>query len=105
MLKRGRLKSHQQHSYLSRSRYELQLPRFEALFPPEQLQVMRSEDLFERPQQLWERVLTFLGLDESALPMSTMRYAGQGEAAAVSPCLRQQLRAQLELTYRWLEQR
>ena len=96
-------KSHQQHSYLSRSRYELQLPRFETLFPSEQLQVLRSEDLFERPRQLWTSVLTFLGLDESPLPALGSRYAGCGEAASVSPGLRQQLRAQLDLTYRWLE--
>ena len=103
-LKRGEAhKSHQQHSYLSRSRYEKQLPRFEALFSSEQLQVLRSEDLFERPQQLWVRVLAFLGLDESPLPASGTRYAGLGEAASVSPGLRQQLQAQLELTYRWLE--
>ena len=104
-LKRGEThKSHQQHSYLSRSRYELQLPHFEALFPSKQLQVLRSEDLFERPQQLWASVLTFLGLDEFPLPTFSTRYSGRGEAVAVSPGLRQQLRAQLELTYRWLEQ-
>ena len=105
-LKRGEShRSHQQHSYLSRSRYEQQLPCFEALFPSEQLQVLCSEDFFERPQQLWERVLAFLGLDEFPLPALGTRYAGLGEAASVSLDLRQQLRAQLELTYRWLEQR
>ena len=105
-LKRGEIhKSHQQHSYLSRSRYELQLPRFEALFPSVQLQVLRSEDLFERPQQFWATVLAFLGLDEFPLPASGTRYAGRGEAVSVSPGLRQQLQAQLELTYRWLEKR
>ena len=105
-LKRGEAhKSHQQHSYLSRSRYEQQLPCVEALFPSEQLQVLCSEDFFERPQQLWERVLAFLGLNESPLPALGTRYAGLGGAASVSPDLRQQLRAQLELTYRWLEQR
>ena len=105
-LKRGEAhKSHQQHSYLSRSRYEQQLLCFEAWFPSEQLQVLCSEDFFERPQQLWERVLGFLGLDESPLPALGTRYAGLGEAASVSPDLRQQLREQLELTYRWLEQR
>jgi hypothetical protein len=104
VLKRGEAhKSHQQHSYLSRSRYELQLPRFEALFPSEQLQVLRSEDLFECQKQIWERVLAFLGLDASPLPALGTRYAGLGEAASVSPRLRQQLRARLEQTYRWLD--
>ena len=98
-------RSHQQHSYLSRSRYEQQLPRFEALFTPEQLLVLRSEALFERPQQLWEQVLAFLELDASPFPPSGSCYAGAGEAAAVPPAVRQQLRERLAPTCRWLQQR
>ena len=105
-LKRGEAhRSHQQHSYLSRSRYEQQLQRFEALFVPEQLLVLRSEALFERPQQLWHQVLAFLALDAFPLPPSGSLYAGAGEAAAVAPELRQQLRERLKPTFRWLEQR
>ena len=105
-LKRGEFhKSHQQHSYLSRSRYENQLLRFEKLFPSAQLLVLRSEDLFERPQQLWQKVLDFLELDESPLPVSGSLYAGRGESAEVSTGLRQQLQEQLAPTMRWLEQR
>ena len=105
-LKRGEAhKSHQQHSYLSRSRYEQQLFRFENLFPSEQLLVLRSEDLFNHPQGIWEQVLEFLELEVSPLPRPISRYEGGGEGAAVSADLRQQLRQRLAPTLRWLEQR
>ena len=97
-------RSHQQHSYLSRSRYEQQQPRFEALFTPEQLLVLHSEALFERPQRIWEEVLGFLELDDHPLPLSESRYAGAGEAAAVPLAMRQQLRERLAPTCRWLQQ-
>lgn len=99
----GRHRSHQEHSYCARSRYEEQLPRYEALFPAEQLLVLRSEDLFERPQWVWSRLLSFLQLADCRLPeLLAAANAGQGEASAVSPALRQQLRRQLEPTYQWV---
>ena len=59
-LKRGEVHtSHQQHSYISRSRYEKQLLRFDKLFPSDQLLVLPSEDLFKQPQAIWERVMNF----------------------------------------------
>lgn len=98
----GRHRSHQEHSYLSRSRYQEQLPRWRALFPPEQLLVLRSEDLFEQPQGVWDRVLRFLELDPMPLPqLAQPANAGHGEAAYVSAALRLRLREQLESTYRW----
>jgi len=99
----GRHRSHQEHSYLARSRYELQLPRWQALFAPEQLLVLRSEDLFRHPEALWPRLLSFLELDSSPLPILPQPgNAGAGEAAAVPVELRQSLRQQLEPTYDWV---
>ncbi len=99
----GRHRSHQEHSYLARSRYEQQLPRWQALFAPEQLLVLRSEDLFRNPAPVWERVLQFLGLAPLPLPaQAAAANAGRGEAAAVPAALRQQLRRQLEPTYAWV---
>ena len=64
--------SHQKHSYVSRSRYELQLARYEALFPRRRLLVLRSEDLFGATsgatKACWERIQAFLGLDPLPLP-------------------------------------
>jgi hypothetical protein len=98
----GRHRSHQEHSYLSRSRYQEQLPRWQALFPAEQLLVLRSEDLFEQPSGVWDRVLRFLELDPAPLPaLAQPANAGRGEAAHVPAAVRQRLREQLQSTYRW----
>jgi hypothetical protein len=84
----GRHRSHQEHSYLARSRYEQQLPCFEALFPAEQLLVLRSEDLFAQPEWVWGQVLAFLHLEPWPLPLlDRPANAGRGEAAAVPPAL------------------
>jgi hypothetical protein len=90
--------SHQKHSYVSRSRYEQQLDRYEALFSAEQLLVLKSEDLFAHPQGSWERLLRFLSLDPMPLPQLPAANSGRCEAADVPQTLRQQLRAELATT-------
>lgn len=88
--------SHQKHSYVSRSRYELQLARYEALFPRRQLLVLRSEDLFGATEACWQQIQAFLGLAAVPLPAPLERAnAGRGEAAAVPEAVRDQLRRQL----------
>ena len=99
----GRHQSHQEHSYLSRSRYEKQLPAWQKLYPPEQLLVMRSEDLFDKPDLVWERVLKFLELPLIPMPSIVPANAGYGEAAKVATELRITLRKQLESTYSWAD--
>jgi len=97
--------SHQVHSYLSRSRYEQQLARYEHCFGAHQLLVLRSEDLFEQPEQVWGRVLQFLDLAPLPLPAGAAglrRNSGAGEAAAAPTAVRQWLRRQLDPTYRSL---
>lgn len=97
----GLHQSHQEHSYLSRSRYELQLPRWRAAFAPEQLLVLRSEDLFDAPAAVWTRLQAFLQLTPVELPEGLAKpwNRGHGEADAVSSGLRAELRSQLEPTY------
>ena len=97
----GRHQSHQEHSYLSRSRYEKQLPAWQKLYPPEQLLVLRSEDMFEHPTLVWEKVLQFLDLAMVPLPAIIAANPGRGEAAKVVPELRSDLRKQLQPTYSW----
>ena len=102
----GKHKSHQEHSYLSRSRYELQLPAWEALYPAAQLLVLRSEELFSRPAEIWMRVLEFLGLPGCPLPdLASPANAGQGESSAVAQEVRQHLRELLQPTYAWVAER
>jgi len=101
----GRHRSHQEHSYLSRSRYERQLPGWQALFPSQQLLILRSEDLFTDPAGIWERLQRFLTLTpvplRGVLPRAN---ASEGEATSVSASLRQQLRQQLAPTYQAMAQ-
>ncbi len=100
-LKRGeRHRGHQEHSYVARSRYELQLQRYEQLFAPEQLWIGRSEDLFERPEWLWSELLQWLQVDAIPLPLNGLRAnAGDGESSKADLQLLADLRFQLSPTY------
>ena len=78
----GTHRSHQEPSYLSRSRYEQQLQRLMRLFDPDQVFVRRSEDLFNQPEQLWDDVLRFLEVSHCALPQQG-RWAHAGRRTDV----------------------
>ena len=56
------------HSYLARGRYAEQLERWFRWFPRDRFLIERSEDLFEDPPAVFDRVLRFLDLPEFALP-------------------------------------
>ena len=102
----GHHRSHQEHSYLARSRYERQLPLWEVLFAPEQLLVLRSEDLFARAELVWPPLLMFLELEPWPLPvLGQPANAGLGEADAVTQATRRMVRAELASTYQWAAQR
>ena len=108
--RRQRHKSHQEHSYVARSRYELQLQRYEQLFPRDQLWIGRSEDLFERPEWVWRELLQWLELDVIPLPEVAVRAnAGtgatreSGDASRARIC--SQLREQLVPTYASMEKK
>lgn len=91
--------SHQKHSYVSRSRYELQLQDYEQLFRKDQIFTIRSEDFFAYPERFWLRIQTFLNLDPIRLPTPMSRAnAGTGEASCVDESIRQQLRVSLQPT-------
>jgi hypothetical protein len=49
------------HTYVARGRYAEQLERWLAAFPREQLLVVRTEDLGERPAETYASILAFLG--------------------------------------------
>ena len=98
--------SFQKHSYLSRSRYLEQLDRYEALFPGEQLLILRSEDLFTTPELIWQQLLSFLQLKPINWPGALPRAnAGDGLGESVDPALRQKLRHQLAETFAGVESR
>ena len=94
--------SHQQHSYLSRSRYEEQLDRYLKYFPPSQLLVLSSESMFACPQNSWAQVLDFLELDQLPVPEVPPMYVGEGESQTVDPLIKSRIRQQLASTYAWM---
>ena len=55
------------YSYTRRGLYADQLERWVAVFPREQLLVVRSEDLGERPAETYAEILAFLGAAPHAL--------------------------------------
>jgi hypothetical protein len=55
------------HTYVARGLYADQLERWLAVFPREQLLVVRSEDLGERPAETYAEILAFLGAVPHAL--------------------------------------
>ena len=68
--------------------------------------VLRSEDLFEQGPQVWERVQTFLQVDAVPFPDGvTPANTGEGKASDVPIRVREQLKEQLEPTYRAMEER
>ena len=91
---------------MSRSRYLEQLDRYEALFPKEQLLVLKSEDLFLRTETVWKQIQHFLQLRPIPLPMPLPHFnAGNGEAADVAHELRANLREILSTTASGVKQR
>ena len=54
--------AHQHWSYMARGRYAEQLEAYRSLFGPDQLLVLRAEDLFAEPEATYARVESFLGL-------------------------------------------
>jgi hypothetical protein len=61
------------HRYLSRSIYVDQLMRWAEFFPNEQMLILKSEDLFENPQDTLQSVLNFLDLPDWGPEASEIR--------------------------------
>jgi hypothetical protein len=102
----GSAYSFQKHSYVARSRYLEQLDRYEALFSQRQLLVLKSEDLFNHTERVWNTIQQFLNLEVIPLPMDLPKAnAGSGEAAQVTDAVRAQLRDALSTTASGVKQR
>ncbi|MCA9877712.1 MAG: sulfotransferase domain-containing protein, partial [Thermomicrobiales bacterium] len=54
--------AHKRFSYAARGQYAAQLARWLAVFPCEQLLILRSEDLYADPAVVTRQVTDFLGL-------------------------------------------
>lgn len=53
---------HSNYSYVSRGIYTPQLERWKAHLPDARLKIVRSEDLYQRPMQVYADLLDYLGL-------------------------------------------
>jgi hypothetical protein len=53
---------HRRFGYVARGRYAEQLARWFAVFPREQVLVLKAEDLFQDPAETWRVTQEFLGL-------------------------------------------
>jgi hypothetical protein len=80
---------HYNHAYFRRGLYAEQLERWLALFPREQLLVLRSEDFFAQPAQIYDEVLDFIGVR----PWQNKRFRHRNKAsyAPIDPALRAEL--------------
>ncbi len=95
----GTLFSHQKHSYVARGKYLEQLDRYEALFPKSSLLILRSEDLFSKPENIWLKIQMFLRIPVKTLKMALPRAnSGNGESEAVKQDIRDQLKNELRST-------
>jgi len=97
--------AHQHYSYLSRGIYVDQLRRWQEHFPKKQLLILKSEELFRRPQDILRSVFQFLGLTAVDLQISYKAH-NQGRYEPMNASLRKRLedfyRPHNERLYDWI---
>ncbi|WP_188192639.1 sulfotransferase domain-containing protein [Nonomuraea sp. SYSU D8015] len=98
-------RSHRHHAYLARGRYADQLDRLEPFFGPDRILVLDSHRFFEDPEQVYDRVLEFLGMPHLGYP-TFERHNGRSLPRPVPPALWRALRDHFEAydarLVRWL---
>jgi len=96
--------SHQEHSYLARSRYDEQLTRYFKLFKRKNILVLRSEDLFYKQHQTLRHISSFLRIGNFPDSVNVPRAnSGEGESASAPSNVRARLAKELQGTYDWLD--
>ena len=78
-----RSEAHHRFSYKLRGCYAEQIERYYRFFPREQLLIVKSEDLFERPQETYASILDFLDLPPFVLESVKARNAGDYSARRI----------------------
>ena len=64
----GSMNSYQKHSYIERSRYEIQLKRYYDLFAKDKILIIKSEDFFNKTRSKWKELQRFLDIEYNQLP-------------------------------------
>ena len=83
--------NHRRFSYVTRGLYVEQLPAWRELFPPDQLLILRSEDLFADPAAVVNQVLRWLEVPERT--GTTFEKFNQANYSKMQPSTRDRLRA------------
>jgi hypothetical protein len=83
-------RAHDRFSYLARGLYLEQILRWQQLFPPDQLLILESGDLFRRTSEVFERTLDFLGIPPGQPRQFGNRYPGNYKEK-MSPAMQRKL--------------
>jgi hypothetical protein len=78
-----RSEAYHRFSYKFRGHYADHLERYLRFFRREQLLIVKSEDLFEKPEETYDQVIQFLGLASHELKSAEARNAGGYERQAI----------------------
>lgn len=82
--------AHEHYSYLDRGRYDTQLARWLAAVPARRLLVLRSEDFYARPGEVFTDVCRFLGI-RPWIPDEFGRHHAHADRPKVAPEVRERL--------------
>lgn len=98
--------SHQRHSYIGRSRYIEQLHEYEQWFKKDQFLIIKSEDYFKNPREVWRKIEELMDLEHQEFPNVIKRAnAGKGESLLVDNKVRGYLRNLLKQTAQEVEKK
>lgn len=81
--------AHDWYTYRARGIYLPQLRNWLSVFPAEQLLVLRSEDMYDDVQAVFDRICAFLGVREYPLPDVRPRNASRTKSSVPQPCRRE----------------
>lgn len=81
--------AHDWYTYRSRGVYLPQVQNWRSVFPPDQLLVLRSEDMYADVQGVFDRITDFLGVPPFRLP--TTRTFGAGKRSTMPEGAREEL--------------
>ena len=68
--------AHQHFSYLDRGKYVNQIKTYLKYFPENQILILKSEDFFRDPQNVFNKVIDFLGVDSHLISNMKPRNVG-----------------------------
>ncbi|MEY2567268.1 MAG: hypothetical protein QOE35_1797 [Actinomycetota bacterium] len=89
---------HHRFSYVGRGRYAMQLERWLAHYPREQLLVVRSEDLYADPASTFLRIVEHMGVDQWE-PAEFRNHSYEGLRPEAGPPMAPATRTRLEATF------